>query len=99
CAALGIRLLLDLPIDLHVFGLPLAFILSQDHTLHCNLSLLSITERPKASQQLPALFLRLSSLSYNISKNLLPIFIETSETLVSNASAKIGFCFDFTNPR
>ena len=26
-----------LPFDLHVLGLPLAFILSQDQTLHCNL--------------------------------------------------------------
>ena len=24
-----------LPLDLHVFSLPLAFILSQDQTLHC----------------------------------------------------------------
>jgi hypothetical protein len=29
------RLLLHLPLDLHVLGLPLAFILSQDQTLHC----------------------------------------------------------------
>jgi hypothetical protein len=29
-------LLPDLPFDLHVLGLPLAFILSQDQTLHCN---------------------------------------------------------------
>ena len=28
-------LLLRLPLDLHVLGLPLAFILSQDQTLHC----------------------------------------------------------------
>ena len=27
---------LPLPLDLHVLGLPLAFILSQDQTLHCN---------------------------------------------------------------
>ena len=26
----------SLPLDLHVLGLPLAFILSQDQTLHCN---------------------------------------------------------------
>ena len=25
-----------MPLDLHVLGLPLAFILSQDQTLHCN---------------------------------------------------------------
>jgi hypothetical protein len=30
-------LLPPLPLDLHVLGLPLAFILSQDQTLHCNL--------------------------------------------------------------
>jgi hypothetical protein len=28
-----------LPLDLHVLGLPLAFILSQDQTLHCKKSL------------------------------------------------------------
>ena len=28
-----------LPLDLHVLGLPLAFILSQDQTLRCNLDL------------------------------------------------------------
>jgi hypothetical protein len=28
-----------LPLDLHVLGLPLAFILSQDQTLHCMLSI------------------------------------------------------------
>lgn len=28
-------LLPALPLDLHVLGLPLAFILSQDQTLHC----------------------------------------------------------------
>ena len=33
CATLGPRR--DLPFDLHVLGLPLAFILSQDQTLHC----------------------------------------------------------------
>ncbi len=28
-----------LPLDLHVLGLPLAFILSQDQTLHCIMNL------------------------------------------------------------
>ena len=28
-----------LPLDLHVLGLPLAFILSQDQTLHCMLKI------------------------------------------------------------
>ena len=33
-----------LPLDLHVLGLPLAFILSQDQTLRCNITLsLSVT--------------------------------------------------------
>ena len=31
---------LVLPLDLHVLSLPLAFILSQDQTLHCNISFL-----------------------------------------------------------
>jgi hypothetical protein len=30
-----------LPLDLHVLSLPLAFILSQDQTLHCKRSLIS----------------------------------------------------------
>jgi hypothetical protein len=29
-------LLPEIPFDLHVLGLPLALILSQDQTLHCN---------------------------------------------------------------
>jgi len=37
---------------LHVLGLPLAFILSQDQTLHCNLSLLLIAGRPKPADNL-----------------------------------------------
>ena len=46
------HLLLNLlPLDLHVLGLPLAFILSQDQTLHCNYKKLScsrsITLLPK----------------------------------------------------
>ena len=32
-----------IPSDLHVLGLPLAFILSQDQTLHCIMSSLSLT--------------------------------------------------------
>ena len=31
-----------LPLDLHVLGLPLAFILSQDQTLHCKKSFVNI---------------------------------------------------------
>ena len=31
---------LVLPLDLHVLGLPLAFILSQDQTLHCKKNVL-----------------------------------------------------------
>jgi hypothetical protein len=31
-----------LPFDLHVLGLPLAFILSQDQTLHCNICFLRL---------------------------------------------------------
>ena len=30
----------SLPLDLHVLGLPLAFILSQDQTLHCKKNVL-----------------------------------------------------------
>ena len=38
-----------LPLDLHVLSLPLAFILSQDQTLHC-ISLYKFLVRPDASQ-------------------------------------------------
>ena len=34
-ATIKSKLLIMLPLDLHVLGLPLAFILSQDQTLHC----------------------------------------------------------------
>ena len=34
-----------MPLDLHVLRLPLAFILSQDQTLHCILSLLACPDR------------------------------------------------------
>ena len=36
-----ILLLFMLPLNLHVLGLPLAFILSQDQTLHCKMFNLS----------------------------------------------------------
>ena len=32
-----------LPLDLHVLSLPLAFILSQDQTLHCNVCLIVVS--------------------------------------------------------
>ena len=35
-----------LPLDLHVLGLPLAFILSQDQTLHCILYFMSFRVDP-----------------------------------------------------
>ena len=44
-----------LPLDLHVLSLPLAFILSQDQTLHCKNCLLSTfdSSRVSASRPLP----------------------------------------------
>ena len=38
-----------LPFDLHVLGLPLAFILSQDQTLHCNNPMIPISRDPVSS--------------------------------------------------
>ena len=35
-----------MPLDLHVLSLPLAFILSQDQTLHCNKFLSTIADEP-----------------------------------------------------
>ncbi|MDF2437906.1 MAG: hypothetical protein K0Q95_2282, partial [Bacteroidota bacterium] len=40
CATRQHPLLDLLPFDLHVLGLPLAFILSQDQTLHCKFDML-----------------------------------------------------------
>ena len=57
-----------MPLDLHVLGLPLAFILSQDQTLHCKLSFVFAIRRRSCSDH-ACRFLRLF-LSYNISKNL-----------------------------
>ena len=37
------------PFDLHVLGLPLAFILSQDQTLHCKKFLASAEAEPMSS--------------------------------------------------
>ncbi len=52
-----------LPLDLHVLGLPLAFILSQDQTLHrCSLNIL----RPTPKNHLPAPSL-VSIYSYKLS--------------------------------
>ena len=47
-----------LPFDLHVLGLPLAFILSQDQTLHCKL-LYTLFELAPQRAQFFSLFLRL----------------------------------------
>jgi hypothetical protein len=43
CATLGQILLFNLPFGLHVLGLPLAFILSQDQTLHSIFFNLAVT--------------------------------------------------------
>jgi hypothetical protein len=40
-----------LPLDLHVLSLPLAFILSQDQTLHCKSNLIWIIHNPGMSVQ------------------------------------------------
>ena len=37
-----------LPFDLHVLSLPLAFILSQDQTLHCHDSFISFSTLPSS---------------------------------------------------
>jgi hypothetical protein len=48
-----ILLLKYLPFDLHVLGLPLAFILSQDQTLHCNYSYNSLLQKLSHLPQVP----------------------------------------------
>ena len=44
-----------LPLDLHVLSLPLAFILSQDQTLHCKNCLLSTFDSSRVSASRPRL--------------------------------------------
>ena len=46
----------SLPLDLHVLSLPLAFILSQDQTLHCNQNLMKIPTPSSLELNLGALF-------------------------------------------
>ena len=53
----------EIPYDLHVLGLPLAFILSQDQTLHCIIVVLLIIlfRVPLLLSSLPCLLLMLAS--------------------------------------
>jgi hypothetical protein len=44
------------PFDLHVLGLPLAFILSQDQTLHCKIFLHSCEHELMSSANLARIF-------------------------------------------
>ena len=48
-----------LPLDLHVLGLPLAFILSQDQTLHCSVLQCQLSSTPYLIQILLKSLLRL----------------------------------------
>ena len=59
-----------LPLDLHVLSLPLAFILSQDQTLHCKRSLISWLKN-KNYLFAAALFQRTSS-SFKRGANICP---------------------------
>ena len=72
-----------LPLDLHVLGLPLAFILSQDQTLHCknclllpfdSSSCLRTRPRPDASDTRYLIFpIRFNVLSLSLSRNALAV--------------------------
>ena len=61
----GLKVLLLLPLDLHVLGLPLALILSQDQTLRCNLCF-----------DLRSQFGKLTSVSYSLALFIINIFKE-----------------------
>ena len=68
-----------LPLDLHVLGLPLAFILSQDQTLHCKISLhhgepwLMSSANPTRIDEFDVFVLRLSFLLLSLLKAALTI--------------------------
>ena len=51
-----------LPLDLHVLGLPLAFILSQDQTLHCKIFLHSCEHELMSSANLA----RINEFNFNV---------------------------------
>ena len=81
-----------LPLDLHVLGLPLAFILSQDQTLHCkNFSFSPLTRscpRPRLCVRPPthaiSCFIRFNvlSLSPSFQPLLFPVESECKDTTV-----------------
>ena len=67
-----------LPLDLHVLGLPLAFILSQDQTLRCIKRWIIIVE-------LKLLFYSYAvSLFLNLSKNFLDLITESLQLLTDH---------------
>ncbi len=71
------------PFDLHVLGLPLAFILSQDQTLHCILLQLLV---PAES------ILRITPLDVILSKSKQLVLLDQLEDLVWLTLAKIALC-------
>ena len=70
-----------LPLDLHVLGLPLAFILSQDQTLHCNLNYIAQESSLNQRRSLNHLPESKQPQTINCLKNR-PIFQRTSSNLV-----------------
>jgi hypothetical protein len=68
CAGRHQVLLPVLPLDLHVLGLPLAFILSQDQTLRCNLNFKCLIQFGVVYKYLIYLFFLLAFPLHNIFK-------------------------------
>jgi hypothetical protein len=74
-----------LPLDLHVLGLPLAFILSQDQTLHCKvffdtLSIMMSDPNALFLNYIPK-YVFSSAIHSNIPKNLCLLLHSSEETL------------------
>ena len=89
-------MLFNLPFDLHVLGLPLAFILSQDQTLHCN-NLSYSSRHDPFRDHAPKVFVSISAqlasrLDFNYSNCLKPVpfsnFILFQELIAKHISFK-----------
>jgi hypothetical protein len=75
CATLKIVLLQLIPYNLHVLSLPLAFILSQDQTLHCKYDLICLkiySSRPSLNRDIRCCLFLASVFSKNLSYSLSP---------------------------
>ena len=87
-----------LPLDLHVLSLPLAFILSQDQTLHCIISYIILSLSLTLHNSLKELTL-LDKLYFSVlaSCTVFSLFNELVVTRFSNGAAKVRIIFKLPN--